>query len=231
MFTSKEIERPSLGQFNAKSLWYPLAHIPDFEMPTKGKYKNGYPVGAICHFTAGRSKGGLLRAVNTAKYGKQCGYTYLTISEDGEIVQSFPLNKWGYHAGQSFWPGLGSGVSQHLVGIEICNAGRLEKTKEGFKSWFGEIYSQEEVRFHPGFDNVQKGYYHSFSAKQEDSLVQLLLWLKKNNPDVFKFEYVLGHDEVATPKGRKNDPGAALSMTMPIFRKHLEAKYLELTKT
>jgi len=46
---------------------------------------------------------------------------------------------------------------------------------------------------------------------------------KANNPEVFDFEYVLGHDEAADPKGigywRKNDPEDALSMTMNQFRK------------
>jgi lysozyme family protein len=49
--------------------------------------------------------------------------------------------------------------------------------------------------------------------------VKLLLWLKGNQPDVFQFEFVLGHDEVSP--GRKNDPGGALSVTLPQFRERL----------
>lgn len=223
MIFQKEPDRQNLGTFNAKSLWYPLAHIPDFKMPTKGKYKNNYPIGAVIHFTAGRSKGGLMTAVNTAKYGKECGYSYFTIADNGDVVQAFPLDSWGYHCGKSFWPGLGEGLSSRLVGIEVCCAGRLEKAKEGFKSWFGEIYSADEVRHHPGFDNVQQGYYHRFTLKQEESLKNLILWLKKNNPDVFKLEYVLGHDSISP--GRKNDPGGSLSMSIPAYQTWLKTLY------
>jgi len=53
--------------------------------------------------------------------------------------------------------------------------------------------------------------------------------MKRNNPDVFELKCVLGHDEVAGKKGigynRKNDPGAALSMTMTEFRNKLDEEY------
>lgn len=203
-----------------KLLWYPIAHIPDFSLPVKGKYADKYPKGAVVHFTAGRSKGGLKTAVNTARHGKESGYTFFTISEDGIVVQAFPLDSWGYHAGESGWPGLGTGVSSKLVGIEVCCAGRLTKVGDKFKSWFGELYDASEVRYSPKKDNIQEGFYHKYTDKQVKALTELLLWLKSNNPSVFNFDYVVGHDEVA-PK-RKNDPGAALPLTMPEFRQLLK---------
>jgi len=58
--------------------------------------------------------------------------------------------------------------------------------------------------------------------------------MKRNNPKVFKFKFVLGHDEVAGEKGigynRKNDPGASLSTTMTQFRKKIEDEYAKRYK-
>lgn len=206
-------------------LWYPDAIIPEFRMKTRGKYKDNYPVGAVVHFTAGRSKDGLKNAIRTTLHGKENGYCYLSISSDGKVVQSFALDEWGYHAGQSTWPGLGEGVSNKLVGIEVCCAGRLVKDGEEFESWFGEKYSSKEVRYSAKIDNIKAGFYHKYTAEQEKSLEKLLLWLKNNNPKVFNLDYILGHDEVAAPRGRKNDPGGSLSLTMPNFRRYLKSEY------
>lgn len=192
-------------------------------MRQRGKYEKGYPWGAVVHFTAGRDG-----AQKTIDGGIGDGYTYLCIQKDGTIVQAHDVSQWGYHAGESKWPGLGSGVADKLIGIEINAAGRVEKQPDGrFKTWFGTYLEADQVRYTAGGDNQLKGYYEKYTPAQEASLIQVLLWLKGQAPDVFKFEYVLGHDEVAGMKGlgrwRKNDPGAALSMTMSDFRSALEA--------
>ena len=49
------------------------------------------------------------------------------------------------------------------------------------------------------------------------------MWLKKNNPEIFNLEYVLGHSEISA--GRKQDPGGALSMSMVEFREKLIENY------
>jgi N-acetyl-anhydromuramyl-L-alanine amidase AmpD len=72
------------------------------------------------------------------------------------------------------------------------------------------------------------GYFHKYSLAQEASLIELLVWLKNNNPSIFNVDYILGHDEVAGPKGigrsRKQDPGGALSMTMAELRDLVKKK-------
>lgn len=65
------------------------------------------------------------------------------------------------------------------------------------------------------------------TATQESALTALLLWMHQNNPRVFRIENVVGHDEVAvdgngTEPGRKQDPGASLSLYMPAFRTKLQ---------
>lgn len=199
-------------------LYYPKA-IRKFQMPTSGKYKQGYPKGAVVHFTAGRSKT-LADAEATINWGITKGYTYFCIASDGTVYQSFPINEYGAHCGESAYKELGTALNSKLVGIEICCAGLLEKTEDKYKSWFNEYYQENDVRYSK--DCVVPGYYHKYTVAQEKALVELLQWLKKNNPDVFDFNYCVGHDEIALPKGRKNDPGASLSMSMDSLRELLK---------
>ena len=194
-------------------------------MKTRGQYAKGWPLGAIVHFTSGRDG-----AENTIKDGIKNGYAYWCIQKDGRLFCAHHANEWGYHAGESKWKTLLGAVSDDLIGIEINNGSKLTKTKDGrYKTWFGTYIPEENVRYTEGKDNQEKGYYEKYTPAQEETLIKTLMWLKAQNPSVFSFDNCLGHDEVAGPMGlgywRKNDPGAALSVTMPEFRKLLEEKY------
>lgn len=211
-------DRPSNDKIGTKMLWCPFAEILSYKMKTQGKYAGGYPVGAVVHFTAGGSE---IR--DTMSWGKNQGYAFFGIGRDGKIVQAHAMNEWGHHAGTSSWPGLGSSLSSKLVGIEVCAAGRLEKASDGrYKSWFGKYYGESDVRHSSSKANIQSGVYHAYTDEQEDALIRLLLWMKNQAPDVFNIDYVLGHDEISP--NRKNDPGGALSMTMPEFRQLLKKR-------
>lgn len=189
---------------------------------TRGFYSHGYPQGAVVHFTAGQPSQKIDDAV---EYQVERGYSYFVIAANGEISQNFPLTHWGYHAGgKSAWKGIGKGVSNELVGIEIINAGKLSS---GGVPWFGsKPYAKRLVRTVKSVANVEGGTYHKYTKAQEESLVRLLKWLHENNPSVFKYDYVLGHDEVSGKRGigyqRKNDPGGALSVTMDELRTSLK---------
>lgn len=232
----EEAPRPAPSDSSRCLLWYPEAKIPSQKMKTKGKYEKGYPRGAVVHFTAGGND-----PQGTLSWGREMGYCYFVIDRQGIVYQSFPLNEWGQHAGESRWMGVSS-LSRHFVGIEVIAAGQLKKVPDKFSdeeakyaAWFhyvsgtntirknAELFKYDEVRFSSRDMNIQPGIYHKFSDKQEESLMELLLWLKRNNPNVFKLEDVVGHDEIAPL--RKNDPGAALSMNMHKYRAKLNAIY------
>lgn len=206
--------------------WYPKAIRYPKKMKTRGKYKKGYPLGAVVHFTGGRDG-----AAKTIEGGIKNGYAYLCIQKDGTIFQAHPISEWGYHAGESAWKHLAKkligSVSDDLIGIEINCAGRLKEKNGKLFTWYGEEIQKENARYTPGKDNQLKGWYEKYTEAQEKSLTDLLLWLKSQAPSVFDFDFVLGHDEVSGPLGigrwRKNDPGAALSLTMPAYRALLKS--------
>lgn len=221
--------------------WYPKAIRYPKKMKTRGKYKKGYPLGAVVHFTGGRDG-----AAKTIEGGIKNGYAYLCIQKDGTIFQAHPISEWGYHAGESAWKHLAKkligSVSDDLIGIEINCAGRLIEHKGEFYPYWAwkrnaaginvftgktDPIPLENRRYTPGKDNQLKGWYEKYTEAQEKSLIELLLWLKSQAPSVFDFDFVLGHDEVAGLSGlgrwRKNDPGAALSLTMPAYRALLKS--------
>lgn len=210
---------------SGKALWYPKAVIPKRKMIGNGEYAQGYPQGAIVHFTAGQDRKEQ-DALDTYAWGCDEGYVFFVIGPTGVVYQGFPLNVRGSHAGTSSWPGLGDSVSKYLVGIEVACAGELEDGK----SWFGVHYPEEQIRFvteEQLSGEGPTGHYKKFTEAQEKSLIELLLWLKRNNPDVFNLDYVLSHSEVAGKKTlgywRKTDVSGALSMTMEKLREYLKS--------
>lgn len=217
--------RPSVREPGSGLLWCPLAEAVTPHMRTRGKYADRYPRGAIVHYTAGRDRHED-DAKGSLSWGREEGYCFFVIGPTGKIYQSFPLDEWGYHAGESNWPGLGSNVSSKLVGIEVVCAGLLDANR---KSWFGAAYPAAETRKlsadspHGG----PAGIYRKYTDEQEEALFDLLRWLKFNKPNVFDYDHVLGHHEVSGKLGigrwPKQDPGGALSMPMDELRKKLKA--------
>jgi N-acetyl-anhydromuramyl-L-alanine amidase AmpD len=222
---------PSLEIYDEEKppeLWCPFAIKLNGGGVVKGNYPQKYPVGAVVHFTAGWNKP--LAAVSMlrdcAKRG--LGVTF-GIDYNGDIYQTMPLDSWGYHAGDSKWKGLNGTVSDDLVGIEICSGGMLDLKDGKYYTWFGKEVPKEQVRVVTVTTYPQEslGAYEIFSPAQEASLIKLLKWLKENNKETFNTSYILGHDEVCHPKGRKNDPGGALSMSMPGLRKMIKSSFGE----
>lgn len=209
---------------NKNESWCPFAYTKFTRASTKGAYRMLHPIGAVVHYTAGNQKQKLRDAV---AWQNKTNMTYFVIDQHGNISQNFPLTHWGSHAGVSNWAGIGRGVSSSLVGIEVCCAGKL--SKNGVPSFGSAPLPADQVRvIDRDKDNVKAGTYQKFTKAQEESLVKLCHWLKSNN-QVFDFDKVLGHDEVAGEAGlgyqRKPDPSGSLSVTMPQFRKLLNATY------
>ena len=142
-------------------------------------------------------------------------FNYFVIDESGNVGQNFPLNKWGYHAGKSYYDGLGTYISNRVVGIEVICPGHLDSRRT---AWFDRTkpFPEDKCRLEKRKNkNIAPGYYYKFTEEQENSLTKLLLWLW-DQYDCFQVPYILGHDEVSP--SRKVDPGGSLSMPMPEYR-------------
>ena len=202
------LDKRSTGQ-----LYYPRARI-DKKMPTQGEYLLGSPHGAVIHYTASGA------SIYDIDHGIENHLCYWLIAQDGTVFQTAPLNRWGWHAGVSSHPILGEKLSSKLIGIEVDCPGKLDRTPHGWKTWYGESVPNEMVNI-VDTSGVEEGFY-AFTMPQHYALEQLLIWLKINNPSIFKFDYVLGHDEISP---RKSDPGGSLRMNMPKFRGMIDRLY------
>lgn len=229
-------------------VWLPSAEnihqTEDIKMRTRGEYAFGYPRGLVVHFTAGwhvhkswisklnpfpklqaRLQGikKMSRdyALRTAKGGVKNGYNFLVMDILGNVYQSRPMDKWGYHAGKSYWQGVGYSVSQDFAGVEILGPGRLDKKGDKYFTWFNQEIPADQVRYIEDPVHGDKGYYAMFTAEQEESLKKLIVEMYNCSPivkgkPVFDIDNVAGHHEVSP--GRKNDPCGSLSMPMKQLR-------------
>lgn len=191
--------------------------VPGVRFNKQGRFRtrSGKAKGVLVHYTVSgreaRNAEGVLRYL--AKRGLGCPVmdAYGTIY----IPEGFdPLTDVAWHAGKSHYGGL-SGMSRYLVGMEICNWGRL--TPESKKR-------VSKMRRSPGKHNIVAGEYEPFTKEQEEALTGFILWVSKMSPD-FDVNFVVGHDEVSP--GRKTDPGASLSMSMPEYREYLKRRLME----
>jgi len=233
----------------AKLLYWPNAVIrKDLKKKGRGSYssESGLSVGSIVHYTAGNYKKGLQNAISSIEGSP---YYFHCIATDGSFVQANPLNQWGHHAGESSWVINGKrvdGVSDYLDGIEMNNPGILTKIGSKYYAYYDlkSPIPDDQVRvITKDKHNVQKAAYMKYTSAQEKTLIEYLLWRKFNDPENYNFDYVLGHDEVAgntveddekkgygLARDRKNDPGGALSMTMPELRSLLKKEYAKRIK-
>ena len=200
-------------------------------------------------------------ARGTLAMAQSAGFAYAAIGRGGTIYlpANMDWETWGSHAGRSRCPVTGrAGVTRFYVGFELNSPGWVLPTADPdlFVPWFdavrgrngqplldkvgrarienpkGELYRREQVRLVPAAKgNIGKGAYVPFTAAQMDALVDALFWLKGRFPDSFRLDRVFGHDEVATPPGRKLDPGGCLGwegegpLTMKTFRQHLAKRW------
>lgn len=206
-----------------KTDFIPFAKKSKAVMPTKSVQDPKY---FIVHWTAGTPESTI---EDTLQYGKENGYTFMALSRDGILGQSVPTNAGGYHVGNA------SVSSFECLGVEVCCAGRLEKVGDLYVPWFAKnsdgsinkarcipadqvIYDKDNDADDESFE----GYYQKYSDAQMKTLTKLALYLHEAYD--IAWENIRGHDMVATPKGRKTDPGFSIGEGgMTQFRKNVKA--------
>ncbi len=156
----------------------------------------------IIHYTAGRSaKSSIEWMANPAAKAS----AHLVIGLDGKITQMVEFNKSAWHAGVSKWSGL-SGLNNYSIGIELDNPGRLQKTGNKWRSWFGAEYPDHLVLEAVHKHQEVKAGWHVYTEQQLRACIAVSQLLVSH----YKLQDVLGHEDVSP--FRKEDPGPAFPM-------------------
>ena len=167
-----------------------------------GPYASGLPDTIIIHFTAGRDA---KSAIKTLTDPKVKASAHLVVGRDGSITQLVPFNTIAWHAGKSAYDGR-IGLNEYSIGIEIDNAGRLEKQGEKFFSWFGREYAAADVYEGVHRNESAPTLWHRYQEQDIETVREICAALIQAYP----IKQILGHEEIAP--GRKTDPGPAFPL-------------------
>ncbi|MBC7450299.1 MAG: N-acetylmuramoyl-L-alanine amidase [Cytophagales bacterium] len=156
----------------------------------------------IMHYTAGRD------AKSSAMYlsdNNVKASAHIVVGRQGEVYQLLPFDTIAWHAGVSKY-GSRTGYNRYSVGIEIDNAGVLEKTGNEYQAWFGKQYMENEVMKAVHRNEAVPRYWQVYTQAQIDTCEQICkLLIQKYN-----IKQILGHEEISV--GRKQDPGPAFPL-------------------
>lgn len=157
----------------------------------------------VIHYTAGTTAAGAI--------GWMCDpaskvSAHLVIDRtNGAVTQLVPFDRIAWHAGRSSWNDIDD-LNRCAIGIELDNAGKLERDDGGWRSAAGAIIPEADVVVATHAAEAEPAGWHRFTAVQLAALDAVVLALHAAYP----IEAVLGHDEIAP--NRKLDPGPAFPM-------------------
>lgn len=167
-----------------------------------GEFGEGLPETIVIHYTAGPS---MDSAIHTFKDPAVRASAHILVDADGSVTQLIPFNKIAWHCGESRWLDR-FGLNSYSIGIEIVNAGPLDKNGSRWVSWFGKSYPREEVVRSTHKNESKPIYWHRYSAAQIDSVMEICRVLMMQ----YSIRFILGHDDISP--GRKRDPGPAFPL-------------------
>ena len=174
---------------------------------TQNHWPNLKPIYLVIHYTADNDLQRVVRHFKT-RYEKGNASAHLIIDKNGDVIQMVKFNRKAWHAGRSSWGEI-DGLNHYSIGIELMNAGRLEKTASGqWLSWYGEQIDNSLVVERPHKNDANRTIYGWEIYTQQQ--IQSLISVAKALHNRYNFLDVLGHDDISP--GRKNDPGPAFNM-------------------
>ena len=157
----------------------------------------------IIHYTAGNSGES---AANWLADASSKVSAHVVIDRSGKIYQVIPFHKVAWHAGQSAYGGR-TGFNDFSIGIELDNAGYLQRSGGDYVSTSGHRYTPDEVIEARHRQEAASRFWHTYTPEQLYACRDLCFALIEAYPDISQ---ILGHDEIAP--GRKQDPGPAFPM-------------------
>lgn len=163
----------------------------------------------IMHYTAGRDAASSVNALTNPSLKASA---HLVIGRDASITQLVEFDVVAWHAGKSSWQGL-DGLNSYSIGIELDNAGPLERNARGWVSWFGDTYPDDQVIEAVHKNETSRRGWHLYTPDQLFIALEVSTTLIQH----YKMKDILGHDDIA-PR-RKIDPGPAFPLAT--FRSRL----------
>lgn len=158
----------------------------------------------VLHYTAGRSAASAVASLCTRKAQGNAS-AHLVLARDGAITQLAPFDVVTWHAGISQWDGV-VGLNSASIGIEIDNAGALNRVGERFVAWFGAEIAADQVLLAAHKHGGPVRPWHAYTEAQIERCLELAEALVQR----YGITDVLGHDDIA--RGRKLDPGPAFPL-------------------
>jgi len=157
----------------------------------------------VLHYTAGGPVSGSIAWLCSVESGASAHYV---VDRDGSVTQLVALDRAAWHAGAASLGGR-SDVNGRSVGVEIANRGLVMpgKSPGQWTDAGGNVYTGAAIRkTHKiaGSGEVD-GYWEPYPEAQVAAVVELVESLR----DQFSIAHVVGHDDIALPRGRKTDPG------------------------
>jgi N-acetylmuramoyl-L-alanine amidase len=157
------------------------------------------PYVVVLHYSSGSSPESIVKYLTDDKVKASA---HLLITRTGNVYQMVDFNTQAWHAGVSSFMGR-SDVNRFSIGIELENAGFLNKEGDKFYTWFMKEIPAEEVVESKNKKTGVSTYWQRFSCKQMNKMFKIIKILEEYYP----IEHVVGHSEIAP--GRKIDPGPA----------------------
>lgn len=177
-------------------------NIVQLDSPVQhSNFKSNLPDTIIIHYTAGSS------AESSARYlcNEPRVSAHIVIGRQGEIFQIVPFSQIAYHAGNSFY-GNRTMLNKYSIGIELDNAGILNKAGNEYQAWFGTKYQSGDVIQAIHRNESSHRYWHIYTKDQIDACRDVCSLLIEK----FNIKNILGHEEISP--GRKQDPGPAFPL-------------------
>lgn len=167
----------------------------------KDKFTKGNLDTIVVHYTAGSS------AESSARFlcSEVKASVHLVIGREGEIYQLVPFDTIAWHAGESFY-GDRIWLNQYSIGIELDNAGILNKVGSEYQAWFGKKYQANEVIQAIHRNETYPRYWHTYTEQQIETCARVCELLSRK----YGIKMILGHEEIAPQ--RKQDPGPAFPL-------------------
>lgn len=157
----------------------------------------------VMHYTAGASA---KSAIQTLTNPNAKASAHLVIDRNGATTQLVGFDEIAWHAGESRWEGL-VGLNAFSIGIELVNAGPMDRVAGKWRSWFGTTYPAAEVM--EAAHRNEPGRVRGWLVYPPEQIAAALA-IGRALVGAYGLRDVIGHDDIAP--SRKQDPGPAFPM-------------------